>query len=317
MVGRAVDFFFVGFPKSGTTTYYHLLKAHPEIFVPDIKEINFFNSDYNREMEKRLGADYFQLVNSEMEYLNLFRGSAGRIMGDFNPIYIFSRDAPASIFRHNPNAKILIAVREPVSFLRSFHFQSLYNMIEDEPDFLRALSLEGRRRAGESIPRYCPNPFHLMYSFLVEYADHIKQFVDVFGVDRIKLILFDDIVKDEGGVYREILQFLNVGNTGFSPPRADRNPSHALRFARLRRIVLNPRVNKWLYTKIPPALLPLGAKISQRIFKKEQEKPHVSHKDIERLKLHFRSNVFALNTFLNETGLHQCDLVSLWGYQDY
>lgn len=316
MAGRKVDFFFVGFPKSGTTTYYHLLKSHPEIFVPDIKEINFFNTDYNQEVRKRLGADYFQLADSEADYLSFFNDSAGRIMGDFNPINIFSRDAPVNIFNHNPMAKILIAIREPVSFLRSFHFQSLYNMIEDEPDFLRALSLEDRRRAGENIPRYCPNPFHLMYSFLVEYADHIKHFVDVFGADNIKLVLFDDIAKDEDKIYRDILRFLKAGNLEFSPPNADRNPSHTLRFPWLRRVVLTPYVNKWLYTKIPPSLLPLGVKISHRIFKKKQEKPGASQKELGRIKLRFRPNVLELNTYLNATGLLTRDLVSLWQYQE-
>ncbi len=314
MTGSKVDFFFVGFPKSGTTTFYYSLKLHPEIVAPDVKEINYFNSDHNREFEKQLGENYFQLAKSEAEYLNFFQGAADKLKGDFNPIYIFSEEAPQNIFKHNPAAKILIAVREPVSFLRSFHFQSLYNMIENEPDFLRALDLEESRRAGQNIPQYCHNPFQLYYSFLVEYQRHIKRFTDLFGYENVKVLLFDDILENEAMVYRTILDFLHVEAADFIPAKADRNPSHALRFAWIRGILFSPPIKKWLYTKTPQKLMPMGAKISQTLFKKKQEKPFVPKADIDRIKLRFKSNVAELDSFLNETGLLHQDLLTLWDY---
>ena len=35
-----------GFPRSGSTFLYHLLTQHPEIYIPKIKEINYFNKDH-------------------------------------------------------------------------------------------------------------------------------------------------------------------------------------------------------------------------------------------------------------------------------
>ena len=316
MTEHKVDFFCVGFPKSGTTTFYYSLKSHPEIFAPEIKEINYFNSDRNREVKKRLGTDYFEMARSDDEYLNFFQDGAGRIKGDFNPAYIFSEDAPKRIFNHNPEAKILISIREPVSFLRSYHFQSLYNMFENEPDFLQALALEESRRAGNNIPQNCHDPFHLYYSSLIEYKNHIKRFTDIFSYKNIKVVVFDDILKNESSVYQSILNFLDVKKTDFIPPMADQNPSHTLRLAWLRAIVLHPRVNKWLYTKIPKRLLPFGARISQSIFKKKQEKPYVSRVDIDNLKSRFKPKVIEIDSFLNELGLVNQDLVSLWGYKE-
>lgn len=309
-----VDFFFVGFPKSGSTTLYYLLKSHPEIFSPDVKEFNFFNSDHNREARERLGENYFQLTESEQDYARFFQDTVGKIRGDFTPINIFSQEAPINIFKYNPAAKILISIREPVSFLRSYHFQFLYNMIEDEPDFLNALFLEEARRAGRNIPEHCYNPSYLFYSALIEYRKHIKRYTDIFGHEKIKIVLFDDIVENESRVYRQILEFLNVINLDFIPSKANRNPSHALRFVWLRKLMFSPPVKKWLYTKIPQFLLPLGADISQVIFKKVQEKPVVSSQAIERLKIQFRPKVLELNSFLNETGLLDRNLLAMWGY---
>lgn len=314
MTRSKVDFFFVGFPKSGTTTFYYLLKAHPQIFAPEVKEINFFNSDHNREFKRNLGDNYFQVANSEDEYLGFFKEAGDKLIGDFNPIYIFSKEAPENIFNHNSEAKILISIREPVSFLRSFHFQSLYNMIEDEPDFIRALSLEESRRAGRNIPKYCHNPFPLYYSFLVDYKRHIQRFTDIFGYENVKVLLFDDILKNESMTYKSILRFLRVKDIDFIPPKADRNPSHALRFAWLRGILFNPWIKKWFYTNVPKTLLPVGARISHRVFKKEQEKPFVSDTDIDEIKSRFRSNIVELDSFLHENGLINRDLPVLWGY---
>lgn len=315
MSSSKVDFFFVGFPKSGSTTFYYLLKTHPEIFSPDIKEPKFFCTDINRELEKNLGKDYFQLIKSEQEYSKLYQSAENKIKGDFNPFNIFSEDAPRNIFRYNPDAKIIISIREPISFLRSFHYQSLYRLIEDEPDFLKALSLEESRRANRNIPKYCHYPFYLYYSSLIDYKKYIKRYSDIYTRGNIKIILFDDIEKNEISIYREILQFLNVTNLDYVPSKPDRNPSHALRFVWLRKILFTPFVQKWLHTNIPLPLLPVGAKISKKIFKKNQAKPFVSSEDIKRLKNKYKHNVYELSLFLSEEKFVNQDLLSIWEYQ--
>ena len=314
MSNSKVDFFFIGFPKSGSTTFYYLLKAHPEIYSSEIKEPKFFCTDINRELEKNLGKDYFQLIKSEEEYSNLYQSAANKTKGDFNPFNIFSEDAPYNIFRYNPDAKIIISIREPISFLRSFHYQSLYRLIEDEPDFLKALSLEESRRANQNIPKYCHYPYYLYYSSLIDYKKYIKRYSDIFPHDNIKIVLFDDIEKNEISTYREILQFLNATNLEYVPSKPDRNPSHALRFVWLRKILFTPLVQKWLHTNIPLHLLPVGAKISKKLFKKNQAKPFVSSDDIKNLKNKYKHNVHELRLFLAEEKLVNQDLLNIWGY---
>jgi len=309
-----VDFFFVGYPKSGSTTFYNLLRSHPECFAPDLKEPKFFSSDFNRELKNNLGGDYYQVINSEEQYDALFVEGAGKIKGDFNPFNILSAEAATNIFNYNPHAKIIISIREPVSFLRSFHFQSLYRMIEDEPDFLKALSLEPERRANHNIPKYCHNPLYLFYSSLVEYTDQIRRFTDLFGYQNVKIYFFDDILKDEYGIFVDILHYLGVKDSHLRPVQPDRNPSHALRFVWLRRILFTPKVRKWFYTKIPPRIFTAAGKVSQRIFKRVEEKPFVSEEEIARLKVRFKPNVEQLNRFLGETGLVKSDVAALWGY---
>ncbi len=39
------DFFVVGHQKSGTTALYEMLRSHPEVFMPTLKEPRFFATD--------------------------------------------------------------------------------------------------------------------------------------------------------------------------------------------------------------------------------------------------------------------------------
>ena len=66
------NFFIVGAPKCGTTALYAYLRQHPDIFMPETKEPNFFGHDIERRRSQRL---------TEEEYLALFRlaGDARRV----------------------------------------------------------------------------------------------------------------------------------------------------------------------------------------------------------------------------------------------
>ena len=40
-----LDFIVIGTPKSGTTTLFNWIREHPELFLPDGKELPFFSED--------------------------------------------------------------------------------------------------------------------------------------------------------------------------------------------------------------------------------------------------------------------------------
>ena len=41
--GQLPSFLLIGTNKSGTSTLYHVLKTHPQLFLPDKKELHFFS----------------------------------------------------------------------------------------------------------------------------------------------------------------------------------------------------------------------------------------------------------------------------------
>ena len=51
------DFYIVGAPKAGTTSLYQYLAAHPDVFLPDQKELWLFGSDLDVRNRRRWTAD--------------------------------------------------------------------------------------------------------------------------------------------------------------------------------------------------------------------------------------------------------------------
>src|SRR5229473_2422005 len=90
---RSPDFFIVGQHKSGTTALYEMLRRHPQIYMPDLKEPRFFASDL-RSLLQANGA----LPQTFEDYLSLFdAATAGQRAGEASPSYLRSSVAAKSI----------------------------------------------------------------------------------------------------------------------------------------------------------------------------------------------------------------------------
>src|SRR5207245_10687256 len=91
--GRVPDFFIVGQHKSGTTALYEMLRRHPQIFMPDMKEPRFFASDLRGLSQRGPGAAPETLE----AYWSLFDGAKeGQRVGEASPSYVRSQHAGTS-----------------------------------------------------------------------------------------------------------------------------------------------------------------------------------------------------------------------------
>lgn len=206
---RRPDFFVVGAPKSGTTAMYEYLRAHPELYLPERKELRFFGSDLDIRDRQALELD---------EYLGYFAaaGAAARI-GTAYVWYLFSTHAAREIREFAPEARIIAMLRNPVEMIPSLHSEHLFNGNEDIVDLAAALDAEPDRRAGRRIPPHAHLPQGLLYSDVPRYTEQLERYFEAFGRDRVHVILYDDFARDAAASYREVLRFLGV-DEDFSPP---------------------------------------------------------------------------------------------------
>lgn len=197
------NFFIVGAPKCGTTAMYTYLQQHPNVFMPEVKEPHFFATDmeapgWSREMG---------------EYLALFSNARDETaIGEASVWYLYSEEAASNIKQFCPSAKIIIMLRNPVDMLFSLHAQRLISKAEDIQDFEDALAAEDDRKRGLRLPKDKINIKGLFYREVVKYTDQVQRYIDVFGLENLHIIIYDDFRRDTPAAYRATLQFLGLSD---------------------------------------------------------------------------------------------------------
>jgi len=309
--GRMPDFFIVGHPKSGTTALYRMLKAHPQVFMPSLKEPLYFSSD----MRARFDTPRSQKLPHTLEaYLALFAGAApGQLAGEASTSYLWSRTAAAAIADAQPAARIVAVLREPASFLRSLHMQFVQIHVESERDLARALALEPARRQGRQIPRLSHRPQLLLYSEHVRYREQLRRYEELFAPEQLKVIVYDDFRADNEGTVRSIMRFLGIDHT-VAVRAAEANPTVAVRsqrvygLARSAAIGSNPlaRGAYRLVKRLPARQLQRVVALRDRV---ALGSPEAADEALMlELRRRYEPEVRALGEHLGR------DLVALWGY---
>jgi hypothetical protein len=309
---RLPDFFIVGHSKSGTTALYEMLRAHPQIFMPELKEPVYFARELPRQAHR------YRAPETLEQYLALFApAQPGQLLGEASASYLWSHTAAAEIAKLRPDAKIIAILREPASFLRSLHMQNLRSHYEDEKDLRRALELEPARREGRSLPRRSLWPQALNYSERVRYVEQLRRYHEVFPREQVLVLIYDDFRADNEATVRRVLQFLRVDAD------VEIEASEANATVRMRSPQLDDAVHA-LSIGAGPATRPLKALVKaltprrarHRLLRAVQQRVVAAAPEREdeqlmaELRGRYRGEVVALGEYLGR------DLVRLWGYDD-
>ncbi len=315
--GRVPDFFIVGHQKCGTTALDLMLKRHPQIFMPDVKEQMFFapelragRGDQHRPKTKR--------PHTFDRYLTVFAAaSPDQRIGEASPQYLRSHTAASRIAEVQPAARIIAILREPASFLRSFHLQMVQSNVETQRDFRKAVALEQVRRHGKRIPRRCKIPQALFYSEHVRYVEQLRRYHAVFPPEQVLVLIYDDFRADNETTVRGVLRFLEVDDT-FPIETVQTKSLKSVRSFHLKHLAESARVAR----RNPAAASRLGRAVNA--LTPEQLRGDAfrarwrnvvytapSPPDEElmlELRRRFKPEVVAVSEYLGR------DLVSLWGY---
>jgi hypothetical protein len=253
------DFFIVGAPKCGTTALAHYLARHPDIYMPQ-KEMHFFGSDLD------FGRQFYRRdLNAYLAEFNRWSGQAR--VGEASVWYLFSKRAAEEIKAFNPDASIVILLREPSSMLYSLYYQFLFDGNEYLPSFEEALEAEHDRGLGQRIGRLTYLPKALAYRSTAFFTEQVRRYFEIFGRERVHVIIYDDLAADTARVYRETLDFLGVSNS-MDPPGRETGGTVSVKSPVLRSILNDPLVRgtaialrRWLPRPIFAAIQKVGNQI--------------------------------------------------------
>ncbi|MGL5796372.1 MAG: sulfotransferase domain-containing protein, partial [Waterburya sp.] len=109
---KAPDFIIIGAGKSGTTSLYKYLEYHPQILLPNKKELRFFDKNFI------LGHEWYLA-----QFPTLTDQSQG-LTGEASPSYLFMPHAAQRIKDFAPNIKLIVMLRNPVERFISDYYQN-------------------------------------------------------------------------------------------------------------------------------------------------------------------------------------------------
>lgn len=217
------NLFIVGAPKCGTTAWVAYLSSHPDIFFSPVKEPHHFSTDRWSSVS----------ITDRDEYEALFdQSGSAKIVGEGSVTYLYSEVAAENIRKYNPDARIIIFVRDQEDCLPSRHNQLVYNGVEPMPDFEQAWRLSGRRTGVR-------NARGLDYRAAGAFSPQIERYFSQFQADRIRVFHYRDWTRQPRETYVEILHMLGLRDDG----RVDFPPINEARHHRtqlLVRLIRNP-----------------------------------------------------------------------------
>jgi sulfotransferase family protein len=308
MSRRAPNLFIVGAPRCGTSAMFRLLAQHPDVSVSSPKEPYYFCTDFHEESDRYHSGKTMRFpVRSEAQYLTLFGDMSRTVVAEATPAYLYSSVAASRIHAFNPDARILVMVRDPVVLLHSLHAKMASHGLEDLTDFRQALEAEAARRAGRRLPAGLFWPSSLYYSEWVRLGEQIERYRRLFPADRVKTVVFDDFQRDNAATYAEVIEFLGLRSACLPEYRVV-NANRAARSPRLAQALA------WCGDRRIKRFVPARARRRLRRALRDANLRPARRSPLDAglrrdLMARFWPEVEALSRLLER------DLLSLWGYE--
>lgn len=198
-------FILVGAPKCGTTSLFHYLSEHPRLHVATPKEPLYWCDDFEPYRIVKTRSEYDQVMSPPPSALAKGEGST---------MYLLSQRALPAIREYRPDAKILLAIRNPVELFLSWHGWMLQALEEDQADPETAWRLQEERSQGRSLPATSQVPFFIQYREVCSLGQHVRRLLEVFPREQIHVVVFEEFIRSPREVYEGVLAFLGVPSDG-------------------------------------------------------------------------------------------------------
>jgi hypothetical protein len=206
-----VDFMVIGAQKAGTTALFDHLKDDPQLNLSKIKETHFFDNEQLDWARPDYGL-----------YHARFDWDRPGLKGEATPIYIYWPESLERLSAYNPDARLILMLRDPVR--RAFsHWQMEYARGIDATPFAWAIR-EGRTRVAEAPYKHGN---HRVFSYVERgfYGAQVQRLLTLFPRDQVLFERADALKSDPAAVLARVCDFLRLG----PPPPAAPRTVHAAR----------------------------------------------------------------------------------------
>lgn len=200
-----LDFLIAGTQKGGTTALHRFLSTHPALFLSAQKELHFFDDE---ALDWR-APDYDELHRH-------FSGCrAHQRAGEATPIYLYWPPAPARIWRYNPDMRLILLLRDPVT--RAWSHWAMESSRGSETLTFGEAIRAGRRRVADMADEVpgC----HRVFSYVERgcYADQIARLLELFPREQVLFLRTEDLWRQHAATLDRVCDFLGVARFAAYP----------------------------------------------------------------------------------------------------
>jgi hypothetical protein len=199
-------FLIIGAQKAGTSSLFRYLAQHPNIQLPQKKELHFFDVWYGNGIEWYEGQ--FPRACSHSQYIS----------GEASPYYLFHPLVPERVFRHYPTIRLIVLLRNPVDRAYSHFHMARNRNKEPEESFMRAVDLEYDRIAfekqqiKEGIINSGGSFRNWSYVSRGLYGEQIARWQQYFPSEQFLFIKSEDFYANTIDELEQVHDFLDIPN---------------------------------------------------------------------------------------------------------
>ena len=199
------NFIIAGFPKCGTTSLHHYLSEHPEIFMPEQKELHFFTFKILSKLKNGPKDELVKetQINSSEKYLSYFQNVKKEIaIGDASPSYINYPSEFLKIKKYLNDPKVIIILRDPIN-------RAYSNYLHLKREHRETMSFEDAIGAEEERIKNKYSDFWY-YKFNSTYYQKIVKAKTTFS--NVLILTIEELDKDPIITMKKVYKFLGVNN---------------------------------------------------------------------------------------------------------
>jgi|GEM_PF-477382 len=258
--------FLIGIQKAGTTTLNDWLSQHPQIYCYNsLKDIPLFvKFPQPEQLNKRLLLET-PAYNNEPVVLH----SAVN--------YIFYPSLLQQIKNKQPNAKLILILRNPVARAVSSYFY-FKKMMREQHDIEKALIYQPKKNF--EITRDNNDFTYIEHGFFYE---QVKQCLELFSREQLLILDYDDLKNDPDKLLQNVFHFLNIDES-FKANLAAKNITGELKSKVLQQGILKKSsARKWIVDHLINPWLPVNKRklLKNKMFELNTSKQKASAAETE------------------------------------
>lgn len=187
MISMKPNFIVIGAARSGTTSLFQYLDAHPEVYMSQVKELNFFSNEkyWNKGLEW---------------YERNFKGATSqhKAIGEISPSYTkapFTEDVVGRIHDYDPSMRLIYIVRSPIERCISHYLHRVQRGYETREFSEIVNDLSSSSSVAQGL-----------------YYDQVSRYLEKFSAEQIMIVPFDDLKFKTDETVKAIYEFIGVSS---------------------------------------------------------------------------------------------------------